>query len=198
MPGVIVQSNSSSTLLGFGSSHPDSSCRFISWTSPVFRLTNCRFLLPAAQIHVASRSYDGLSVMDIRQRAKDSVHKEAKGIPAISLIRTARTQILMARDYEAKGDLRNALATYIKAATLTKMAMDSQEYLQENRGKGGIIRKELHDFLEVCSLPQLLGPDLYIRQSEGRDLTKRTNAIEDKLKAIEVTQSRCVSHCSVA
>jgi ubiquitin carboxyl-terminal hydrolase 8 len=100
--------------------------------------------------------------MDIRQRAKDSVTKEAKGIPAISLIRTARTQILTARDCEAKGDLRSALAAYIRAATLTKMAMDSQEYLQENRRKGGIIQKELHEFLEVNSLHQFLGPDLYI------------------------------------
>jgi len=91
--------------------------------------------------------------VDIRQRAKDSVIKEAKGINAISLIRTARTQVLTARDYEAKGDLRSAMATYIKAATLTKMAMDSQEYSQENRGKGGVIRKELHDFLEVSSAP---------------------------------------------
>jgi ubiquitin carboxyl-terminal hydrolase 8 len=123
---------------------------------------------------------------------KDSVIKEAKGVGAISLIRTARTQILTARDYEAKGDLRSALATYIRAATLTKMAMDSQEYSQENRGKGGVIRKELNDFLEVSSHPQLSGLDLYIRQSEGRDITQRTNAIEDKLKAIEITQSRYV------
>jgi ubiquitin carboxyl-terminal hydrolase 8 len=85
----------------------------------------------------------------IRQRAIDSVHKEAKGFSAISLIRTARSQALAAREHEAKGDLPSALATYIKAATLTKMVMDSQEFLQEKRGKGGVLRRELHDFLEV-------------------------------------------------
>jgi len=161
MPGVIVQSNSSSNPLGFGSSHPDTtSCTFFT-SSTLFFLhpvsqsdPNCLpfFHLPAAQNNnTAPRSYDGLSVVDIRQRAKDSVIKEAKGINAVTLIRTARTQVLTARDYEAKGDLRSALATYIKAATLTKMAMDSQEYSQESRGKGGVIRKELNDFLEVSS-----------------------------------------------
>lgn len=149
MPGVIVQSTGSSNPSGFGSSHSSSSCEFMLWTSPFFRLINHIFHLPAAQNNVIPRSYDGLSVIDIRQRAKDSVLKEAKGVGAISLIRTARIQILGARDCEAKGDLPSALASYIRAVTLTKMAMDSQEYSQENRGKGGVIRRELNDFLEV-------------------------------------------------
>ena len=155
------QSNSSSNPLGFGSSHPDSSsCTFFTsstlFFTPRFQSDQICLLFPAAQNNnIPPRSYEGLSVLDIRQRAKDSVIKEAKGINAISLIRTARTQVLTARDYEAKGDLRSALATYIKAATLTKMAMDSQEYSQENRlgGKGGVIRKVLNDFLEVSSPP---------------------------------------------
>lgn len=107
------------------------------------------YALSAAQNNVAPRSYDGLSVGDIKEKAKDSVIREAKGVGAITLIRTARTQILAARNHEAQGDLSNAFATYIKAAKLTKTAMDSQEYSQENRGKGGVIRKELSDFLEV-------------------------------------------------
>ena len=82
--------------------------------------------------------------------------KEARGVSAITLIKTARSQILSAREHEVKGDLRTALGNYIKAATLTKMAMDSPEYSQENRVKaGGVIRKELNDFLEVCSLSLL-------------------------------------------
>lgn len=139
----------SSTPSGFGSSHHGSSCRLMSFISPFFQLTDATFHLSALQNNVPPRSYDGLSILDIRQKAKDSVNKEVKGVAAISLIRIARSQIVTARDYEAKGDLRPALATYIRAATLTKTAMDSQEYAQENRGKGGVIRKELHDFLEV-------------------------------------------------
>jgi ubiquitin carboxyl-terminal hydrolase 8 len=41
------------------------------------------------------------------------------------------------------------LASFIKAATLAKMAMDSTEYVQETRSKGGVLRNELTDFLEV-------------------------------------------------
>jgi len=79
------------------------------------------------------------------------VNKEARGVSAISLIKAARSQIIFAREYEAKGDLKAAFGTYIKAATLTKKAMDSPEYVQETRGKGagGVIRKELNDLLVV-------------------------------------------------
>ena len=79
------------------------------------------------------------------------MNKEARGVSAVTLIKSARTQIISAREYEAKGDLKGALGTYIKAATLTKMAMDSPEYMQETRGKGagGVIRKELNELLEV-------------------------------------------------
>lgn len=78
------------------------------------------------------------------------MNKEARGVSAISLIRAARNQIILAREYEAKGDLKGALGTYIKAATLTKMAMDSPEYSQDRgKGAGGVIRKELNDLLVV-------------------------------------------------
>ena len=147
----------SSTSSGSGSSHHGSGCRFMSFISSFFQLTNVSFHRSALQNNLPARSYDGLSVLDIRQRAKDSVNKEAKGVAAISLIRTARAQIITARDYEAKGDLRPALAAYIKGATLTKTAMDSQEYTQEPRGKGGVIRKELNDFLEVSFFISILG-----------------------------------------
>ena len=75
--------------------------------------------------------------------------KEARGVSAITLIKTARTQILAAKEHEARGDLRTAFGSYIKAATLAKMTMDSPEYLMEAKGKGGVVRRELNDFLEV-------------------------------------------------
>lgn len=95
------------------------------------------------------RFFDKTPVADIKLKAKEAVNKEARGASAISLIKTARAQILSAKDYEANGDLRSALSSFIKAATLAKMAMDSTEYVQEQRTKGGVLRNELTDFLEV-------------------------------------------------
>lgn len=110
----------------------------------------------------SARFYDGLSVADLKQKAKESVMKEARGVSAITLIKSARSQIHSAREHEAKGDLRTALGNYIKAALLTKMTMDSQEYAQENRAKGGgVIRKELNDLLEVSSSSHSRFQDAY-------------------------------------
>jgi len=93
-----------------------------------------------------------VSVADIKNKAKEGVNKEARGVSAITLIKTARSQILSAKEQEAKGDLRSAYASYIRAATLAKMTMDSPEYLQESKGKGGVVRKELNEFLAVRRL----------------------------------------------
>ena len=95
------------------------------------------------------RFLDQTPVADIKLKAKEAVNREARGASAITLIKTARAQILSAKEHEAKGDLRSALASFIKAATLAKMAMDSTEYVQEARSKGGVLRNELTDFLEV-------------------------------------------------
>jgi ubiquitin carboxyl-terminal hydrolase 8 len=96
---------------------------------------------------------DKIPVADIKSKAKEAVNREARGVSPITLIKTARAQILSAKEHEANGDLRSALASFIKAATLAKMAMDSNEY-QEIRSRGGILRNELNDFLEV-SLPTI-------------------------------------------
>lgn len=85
-------------------------------------------------------------------KAKEDISKEARGFGAITLIKTAQTQMLSAKEQEGKGNLRAAFASYIKAATLTKMAMESPEYVQEAKDKGTVIRMELDDFLKVrCS-----------------------------------------------
>lgn len=104
-----------------------------------------------------------VSVADIKHKAKEGVNKEARGVSAITLIKTARSQLLFAKEYEAKGDLRAALGSYIKAATLTKMAMDSSEYAQESKGKGGVIRKELNDLLSVRIVFWIIELELKIR-----------------------------------
>jgi ubiquitin carboxyl-terminal hydrolase 8 len=104
--------------------------------------------IPAAQ-NGSSRHYGDMSVAEIKAKARDGVNKEARGASAIALIRAAGNQIHAAKDHEANGDLKSALGSYIKAATLAKLTMDSPEYLQESKGKGGVIRKEFNEFLEV-------------------------------------------------
>jgi len=89
-------------------------------------------------------------VLEIKNKAKESVQREARGFSALTLIKSARLQLATARDSEVKGDLRTAFSSYIKAATLAKMTMDSQDYAIESKGKGGAIRQELNDFLNVC------------------------------------------------
>ena len=61
------------------------------------------------------------AVADIKLNAREAVNKEAQSASAITLIKLARAQTLSAREHEAKGDLRNALASFIKAETLVKM-----------------------------------------------------------------------------
>ncbi|PPQ83798.1 hypothetical protein CVT26_004510, partial [Gymnopilus dilepis] len=121
----------------------------------------------------STRPYGDLTLAEIKQKAKEGVAKEARGVSAITLIKTARTQILAAKEHEARGDLRTAFGSYIKAATLAKMTMDSPEYLMEAKGKGGVVRRELNDFLE----------------GEGHDISARTNAVEEKLRAMEKAQA---------
>ena len=95
------------------------------------------------------RFLDKTPVADIKLNAREAANREARGVSAITLIKTARAQILSAKEHEAKGDLRNALASLIKAETLSKMAMDSVEFAQDTSTKGGVLRKEVTDFVEV-------------------------------------------------
>lgn len=92
--------------------------------------------------------YDDMSVADIKTRAKESVSKDARGISAMSLIKTARSQLILAKSHESKSELKSALSAYIKAASLAAMTMESSEYHSE-KGKNGVVRKELSEFMEV-------------------------------------------------
>jgi len=138
MPGVTLLSNNSSGN-GLLAGEPISTLYHPSST----------LIIPSASHN--NRFLDKTPVADIKLKAKEAVNREARGASAITLIKTARAQILSAKEHEANGDLRSALASFIKAATLAKMAMDSTEYVQETRSKGGVLRNELNDFLEVSS-----------------------------------------------
>ncbi|EKM81610.1 hypothetical protein AGABI1DRAFT_35800 [Agaricus bisporus var. burnettii JB137-S8] len=111
-----------------------------------------------------------MSVVDIKNRAKESVRKEASKGSAVSLIHVARDFILRAKEKETNGDLHGAFENYIKSATLLRMAMDSSEFKQE-KGKG-VLRKAVQDFLSGV----------------GSDLNSRTQSIEERIKSFESTR----------
>lgn len=113
-----------------------------------------RLLPAAANQNNISRTHDGMTVAEIRTKARETVLKETRGASALSLIRTARTQLQLAKDLENKGDLKGALNAYIKAASLAKLTMDSTEFTTPAERKGAL-RKELQDFLEVCCFYRL-------------------------------------------
>lgn len=96
--------------------------------------------------HVAS--HDDMSVAEIKNRAKESVSKDARGFPARTLIKSAHMQLSLAKNHESKSELKSALSAYIKAASLASMTMESSEYSSE-RGKSSVVRKELQEFMEV-------------------------------------------------
>ena len=144
MPGVTLIPNSSGNGL--------LACKYLNPTTT--SLPQMLIILSASH---NDRLLDKTPVADIKLNAREAVNREARGASAITLIKTARAQTLSAKEHEAKGDLRNALSSFIKAATLAKMAMDSNEFAQETRTKGGVLRNEFSDFVEVS--PSIIPPD---------------------------------------
>lgn len=141
MPGVALLPNNPPGTGAFNTTTSHSS----KWMSPSPNNVHPK----QSNVSASQRHDQDLTVSEIKAKVKEGVSKEARGVSAISLIKTARTQILSAKEQEARGDLKSAFASYLKAATLAKMTMDSPEYVQESKGKGGVIRKELNDFLAV-------------------------------------------------
>ena len=104
----------------------------------------------------SSRMQNGYSsspngtVAEIKEVAKEQVQK-VKGASPLSLLRSARTQITHAKEYELNGELKNALAACTKAAHLVSLVYDSADYKAElQSGRGGVLQKELYDFQQVC------------------------------------------------
>lgn len=137
MPGVTVMPNSP----GLGGFSPVHSGKRMS----TFRENGQQTRAISATQNGTGRSYDGLNALDIKEKAKESVQKEARGASPLSLIKTARTQYLFGRENENKGNLKSSLAAYIKAVSLAKLAIDSGE-----NERGGVLRREINEFFEVC------------------------------------------------
>ncbi|KZT67329.1 cysteine proteinase [Daedalea quercina L-15889] len=82
-----------------------------------------------------SISHNG-TVAEIKEVAKEQAQK-VKGASPLSLLRSARTQITHAKEYELSGDLRNALSSLTKAVSLVAIVLDSPEFKTEQHGRKG-------------------------------------------------------------
>ncbi|PPQ64351.1 hypothetical protein CVT24_008420 [Panaeolus cyanescens] len=118
------------------------------------------------------RLNDEMSVADIKAKTRELVVKETRNASALTLIRTARTQSQSAKEQAARGELKTAFASYLKAAILVKTVLESQEYNQEAK-KGGVIRREINDFME----------------NDGKEVLVQAKELEEKLKAMENAQA---------
>ncbi|KAJ7140302.1 ubiquitin carboxyl-terminal hydrolase 4 [Mycena crocata] len=124
---------------------------------------------PGSTPNGIGRHFDNMSTSQIKAQMIEAVRRESRGAGALALLKAARSQIVAAHDHEAKGDLKNALASYTKGGTLVRAALDSTEYKRESAG--GVVHKECLDFQKSYSV----------------DMASRMSAIEEKLKALEKT-----------
>jgi hypothetical protein len=106
--------------------------------------------LHAAMQNGVSRSHDELSVAEIKERAKGHAQRVTRGASAISLIKGARSQILIAQTHEADGELKDAYSAYIKAVSLLQTFIDSVEFKGEARlGSKGVLSREFQELQQV-------------------------------------------------
>jgi ubiquitin carboxyl-terminal hydrolase 8 len=143
-----------------------------------------------------TRSQDSTSIAEIKDKAKESVQKEARGASAIALLRAAGVQSIKARASEESGNLKDALGAITRAASLARMFMESSEFKAEAQSGGhGVLHKQFRDFIAVRST-------LFIRsesddhsfrlQHDGGDIQDRTKTLEKKLREIEDSSTRQV------
>ncbi|KAK7025134.1 ubiquitin carboxyl-terminal hydrolase 4 [Favolaschia claudopus] len=122
---------------------------------------------PGSNPNGVGRHFDNMTTSQIKASTMEAVRRESKGAGALALLKAARTQIAAAREYDGKGELKNALASYTKGGTLIKAALDSTEYKRE--APGGVVHKECLEFQRLYSV----------------DMAARMSAIEETLKAME-------------
>ncbi|KAG5653604.1 hypothetical protein H0H81_011976 [Sphagnurus paluster] len=114
--------------------------------------------------NASGNQYEGLDVARIKEKAIESVTKRTRGISPMTLIKSAKTQYMQGREKQQKGELRVAYASYMTAASLVKLAMESPE-----NSKGSVLSKEIRDFWDIHAV----------------DLGKELKAVEEKLKKLD-------------
>ena len=94
-------------------------------------------------------AYHRDTVAEIKESAKATVSL-VRGASGPSLLKNARNQIQLAQVQENQGDLKGALTSLTKAASLVQLLMSTQEFRTESHaGKKGALFKEFLDFQQV-------------------------------------------------
>jgi ubiquitin carboxyl-terminal hydrolase 8 len=118
---------------------------------------------------------DNLSVAEIKEQAKQQVQRGIRGATTLSLIRSAKGQISLAQSREDAGDLKGALSAFTKAASLTRVFMDSAEFKAENApGRRGVLWKEFTEFQQVSGTPYSRPPSTFLMPFSERATTLRS------------------------
>jgi ubiquitin carboxyl-terminal hydrolase 8 len=111
-----------------------------------------------------------MSVAEMKKQAKQQVQRGSRGVSPLSLIRSAKGQITLARSREGAGDLKGALSAFTKAICLIQVFMDSPDFKAENvPGKRGVLWKEFSDLQQVWH--PLLSPSIFLMLFSGRVVT---------------------------
>ena len=124
-------------------------------------LVSAHLYIPAHRSHTAllngfPRLFEDMSVAEIKERAIQQARRASRGASAISLIRSAKGQISLARACENAGDLKGAFSALTKAETLTQAFMDTADFKAESvPGKRGVLWKEYTEFQQVSCSPLL-------------------------------------------
>jgi len=105
-------------------------------------------------------------VAEIKERAIQQAQRASRGSSAISLIRSAKSHITLAKSCESAGDLKFAFSAFTRAASLIQAFVDTEDFKAERfPGKRGVLWKEYTEF----------------QQREGSDLLQRALDIEIRL-----------------
>lgn len=89
--------------------------------------------------------YNGLSSDEIKRQAMETVDREASGASVPALLSSARSQLALGSEYEAKGELGSAYAAYTKTADLTRKAMARAD----SGPKDPVMKREILLFMQV-------------------------------------------------
>lgn len=89
-----------------------------------------------------------LTIAQIKENARDVANKASRNTSALSLIRSAKQQCIIAIKAKKAQDPREALSAYMKAGVLTRLFMNSEEFKREAKAKG-VLYKEFVDFSQV-------------------------------------------------
>ncbi|KAH7914581.1 hypothetical protein BJ138DRAFT_1123351 [Hygrophoropsis aurantiaca] len=169
MPGVVVLPPSSG-LGGLGTSRSENSAY----------LANPRRnpqISDSAMQNGSANTNDRMTAAELKEKAKVEAQYAGKGVSAITLLNSARTQSQTAQVCENSGDLKGALSAFTRAGSFAQMFMDSAEFIAERQpGKRGVLHKEFVEF----------------QKHEGSNLKQRVDNIQSKLTDLEKSTATSV------